>query len=77
MTKRSRYGILGFPTYDRFFIYLESQDANHTSMEFVLFSYGLTKDSNIVPITRKEFVAERAQKFLTLVEKSLKQKTWL
>ena len=75
VTDLSRHGILGFPTHDKFFIYLESVDSNHTRIEFVLFSLGPNNESYLVPITDKEFVAKRAQKFLDLVEASLKPKT--
>lgn len=72
MTDVSRHGILGFPTHDKFFIYMESLDSNHTRIEFVLFSLGPNNEGRTVPITNKEFVAKRAQKFLTLVDASLK-----
>lgn len=74
MTDVTRHGILGSPVHDKFFIYLESQDSSHTRIEFVLFSLGMGNQLRIVPITDKEFVVNRAQKFLALVEAALKPK---
>lgn len=71
MTDVQRHGIVGFPTHDKFFIYLEALDANHIRIEFVLFSLGPNNEGRTVPITNKEFVEKRAQKFLSLVEAAL------
>ena len=64
MTQLTRHGILGSPVHDRFYIYFESEDPNHTNMEFILFSYWPNNEGWLVPIKQKEIVAKRAQKFL-------------